>query len=418
MWYWFTALSPMVPVGRKVIPLLQAKGYNVIAVQNPLTSLADDVAAAKRAIALMDGPVLLVAHSYGGMVISEAGNDPKVAGLVYVAALVPEEGQNANDVNASMPTTGVEKEFRVSPEGFVSLSMKAVNENFVPDASPVERKLVFATQVPLAAIAGEEKVQSPAWKTKPSWFIVAAQDGVINPDLERYKAKLIKATTIELTSGHVPMISQPNKVADLSLGQRSNYKASKLRQLPLFQLHKVSAYLNAFVRTKAFSETTILLLHIKTSYMLPIGIIAPDFELFSTPDQKLMLSDLRNKKIVLAFYPADWSPVCGDQIDLYNEMQKYFAKHNAQLVGISVDSKWSHLAFSEHNQFHFPLLADFEPKGAVARLYEAYNEKEGECRRALYVIDEKRTTLLLALFISRWNKSRGRRNTKCPGTIR
>ena len=197
----------------KVIPLLQAKGYNVIAVQNPLTSLADDVAAAKRAIALMDGPVLLVAHSYGGMVISEAGNDPKVAGLVYVAALVPEEGQNANDVNASMPTTGVEKEFRVSPEGFVSLSMKAVNENFVPDASPVERKLIFATQVPLAAIAGEEKVQSPAWKTKPSWFIVATQDGVINPELERYKAKLIKATTIELRSGHVPMISQPNKVA-------------------------------------------------------------------------------------------------------------------------------------------------------------------------------------------------------------
>ena len=197
----------------KVIPLLQAKGYNVIAVQNPLTSLADDVAAAKPAIALMDGPVLLVAHSYGGMVISEAGNDPKVAGLVYVAALVPEEGQNANDVNASMPTTGVEKEFRVSPEGFVSLSMKAVNENFVPDASPVERKLIFATQVPLAAIAGEEKVQSPAWKTKPSWFIVATQDGVINPELERYKAKLIKATTIELRSGHVPMISQPNKVA-------------------------------------------------------------------------------------------------------------------------------------------------------------------------------------------------------------
>jgi len=124
--------------------------------------------------------------------------------------------------------------------------------------------------------------------------------------------------------------------------------------------------------------------------MLPIGIIAPDFELYSTPDQKLMLSDLRNQKIVLAFYPADWSPVCGDQMSLYSEMQKYFAKHNAQLVGISVDSKWSHLAFSEHNQFHFPLLADFEPKGAVARMYEAYNEKEGECRRALYVIDKNR----------------------------
>jgi pimeloyl-ACP methyl ester carboxylesterase len=197
----------------KVIPLLQKKGYNVISVQNPLTSLKDDVAAAKRGIAQMEGPVLLVAHSYGGMVISEAGNDPKVAGLLYVAALVPEEGQNANDVNAAMPTTGVEKDFRVSPEGFVSLSLKAINENFVPDASPEERKIIYATQVPLHASAGEEKVQNPAWKTKPSWFIVAAQDGVISPDLERFKAKLIKATTIEQNSGHVPMISHPGKVA-------------------------------------------------------------------------------------------------------------------------------------------------------------------------------------------------------------
>jgi pimeloyl-ACP methyl ester carboxylesterase len=161
----------------------------------------------------MDGPVLLVAHSYGGMVISEAGKDPKVVGLVYVAALVPEEGQSGNDVNAAMPTTGVEKEFRVSPEGFVSLSLKAINENFVPDASSEERNLIYATQVPLHASAGEQKVYSPAWMTKPSWFIVATQDGVINPELERFKAKLIKAKTIELNSGHVPMVSQPKKVA-------------------------------------------------------------------------------------------------------------------------------------------------------------------------------------------------------------
>jgi pimeloyl-ACP methyl ester carboxylesterase len=198
----------------KVIPLLQAKGYNVIAVQNPLTSLADDAAATKRVIAQMDGPVLLVAHSYGGMVISAAGNDPKVVGLVYVAALVPEEGQSANAVNASMPTTGVEKEFNVSPEGFVSLSMKAIIEHFVPDATATERKVIYAVQVPLHAGSGEEKVINPAWKNKPTWFIVAAQDGVINPDLERFKAKLINATTIELKSGHVPMISQPNKVAN------------------------------------------------------------------------------------------------------------------------------------------------------------------------------------------------------------
>lgn len=196
----------------KVVVQLQAKGYNVIAAQNPLTSFQDDVAAAKRSIAQMDGPVLLVGHSYGGMVISEAGKDPKVAGLLYVAALVPEEGQNVSDVNAAMPTTGVEKEFQLSPEGFLSLPLKGINEFFAQDAPPEERKVIFATQAPWAASATQEKVYSPAWKTKPSWVIVAQQDRMINPDLERFKAKLIKATTIELASSHVPMVSQPGEV--------------------------------------------------------------------------------------------------------------------------------------------------------------------------------------------------------------
>jgi pimeloyl-ACP methyl ester carboxylesterase len=210
----------------KVIAQLQAKDYNVISVQNPLTSLADDVAAAKRTISQIDGPLLLVAHSYGGMVLSEAGKDPKVAGLLYVAALVPEEGQNANDVNAAMPTTGVEKEFRVSPDGFLFLSMKAVNEHFAPDTTPEERKVIYATQVPLAARAGDEKVYSPAWLTKPTWFIVAARDRVINPDLERFKAKLMKATTIELNSSHVPMISQPDKVTEFIIAAAEKLSTS------------------------------------------------------------------------------------------------------------------------------------------------------------------------------------------------
>jgi len=129
--------------------------------------------------------------------------------------------------------------------------------------------------------------------------------------------------------------------------------------------------------------------------MLATGTEAPDFELNSTPDQKLKLSELRGKKVILAFYPADWSPVCGDQMGLYNSTLKFFSKHHAQLVGISVDSKWCHLAYSQSNKFHFPLLADFEPKGMVARLYEVYDEKEGECQRALFVLDEKG--------IIRWN---------------
>jgi peroxiredoxin len=129
--------------------------------------------------------------------------------------------------------------------------------------------------------------------------------------------------------------------------------------------------------------------------MLTINTKAPGFELYSSPDQKLRLNDLRGKKVILAFYPADWSPVCGNQMNLYNEMEKYFARHNAQLAGISVDSRWCHAAFSEQNNFNFPLLADFEPKGAVSKLYEAYDEKTGECRRALYVLDESG--------IIRWN---------------
>src|SRR5688500_18241075 len=197
----------------KIIPLLQAKGLNVIAVQNPLTSFGDDVAATKRAIDAMNGPVLLVGHSYGGMVISEAGKDSKVAGLLYVAALIPEEGQNVIDVNAPFPPGPGAAEFQLSPSGFLTLSLKGIDESFAQDASPEERKILFATQMPWAASATTEKVYSPAWQTKPSWSIVAAKDRMINPDLQREKDGTIKATTIEIKSSHVPMITAPKKVA-------------------------------------------------------------------------------------------------------------------------------------------------------------------------------------------------------------
>lgn len=122
--------------------------------------------------------------------------------------------------------------------------------------------------------------------------------------------------------------------------------------------------------------------------MLKVGEAAPDFELYSTPDQKVKLSELKGQKVIIAFYPADWSPVCSDELTIFNQALKLFTKHNAQLLGISVDSKWSHLAFSENNKFHFPLLADFEPKGDISRLYESYDEAEGHSNRVLYVIDE------------------------------
>jgi len=123
--------------------------------------------------------------------------------------------------------------------------------------------------------------------------------------------------------------------------------------------------------------------------MLTNGTKAPDFTLHATPDQQVSLSDFRGKRVILAFYPADWSPVCSDQMALYNEMLDYFHKLNAQLMGISVDGKWCHMSFSADRRLHFPLLADFEPKGEVARQYQVYDDKTGECKRALYVLDEE-----------------------------
>jgi peroxiredoxin len=123
--------------------------------------------------------------------------------------------------------------------------------------------------------------------------------------------------------------------------------------------------------------------------ILQKGNPAPDFDLHSTPDQKLKLSDFRGRRVILAFYPADWSPVCSDQMALYNETLKYFHKSNADILGISVDSKWCHMAFSQSRKLHFPLLSDFEPKGDISKKYGAFNELEGESLRALFVIDEE-----------------------------
>jgi peroxiredoxin len=123
------------------------------------------------------------------------------------------------------------------------------------------------------------------------------------------------------------------------------------------------------------------------SEILTAGTAAPPFTLHSTPDQSVSLADFRGSPVILAFYPADWSPVCGDQMALYNEVRSEFHKHHATLLGISVDSSWCHAAFAEHRHLHIPLLADFEPKGAVARQYGAYREHEGTAERALFVID-------------------------------
>ena len=120
---------------------------------------------------------------------------------------------------------------------------------------------------------------------------------------------------------------------------------------------------------------------------LAAGTAAPEFQLNSTPDQKVKLSEFRGNPVILAFYPADWSPVCGDQMSLYNEVLGEFREHGAELLGISVDGVWCHAAFADARKFRFPLLADFEPKGAVSRAYGVYRADDGICERALFVLD-------------------------------
>jgi len=199
----------------KVIPLLEAKGLHVVAVQNPLTSLADDVAATKRAIALQDGPVILVGHSYGGAVITEAGNDPKVAGLVYVAAFAPGDGESVASISKPYPPTPLGGELRPDAQGFLSVTPKGIAEDFAQDLSADEKQILTATQGPTNAAAFGATITTAAWKTKPSWFVIAGNDRAIPPELEKAEATMMKATSITVASSHVAMLSHPKEVAEL-----------------------------------------------------------------------------------------------------------------------------------------------------------------------------------------------------------
>jgi pimeloyl-ACP methyl ester carboxylesterase len=199
----------------KVIPLLQAKGLHVVAVQNPLSSLADDVAATKRAIALQDGPVLLVGHSYGGVVITEAGNDRKVVGLVYVAALAPSDGESVASITKPYPPAPLGSEVKADAEGFLTVTPKGIAEDLAQDLTDDEKQLLTATQGPTAAAVFGSTVTTAAWKTKPSWFVIASNDRAVSPDLEKAEATAMKATSITISSSHVPMLSHPKEVADL-----------------------------------------------------------------------------------------------------------------------------------------------------------------------------------------------------------
>ncbi len=196
----------------KVIPLLEAKGLHTVAVQLPLTSYADDVATVQRAIALVDGPLLLVAHSYGGSVMTQAGNDPKVAGLVYVAAFAPAEGETPFDLASAHPTPAL-KQLQQDQYGFLKLTTTGIREDFAQDLSDSEQTVLAAAQSPTAAAALSAKVSTPAWRSKPSWFVIAARDRVVAPELQTIFAQRMNATTLTLSASHVAMLSQPYAVA-------------------------------------------------------------------------------------------------------------------------------------------------------------------------------------------------------------
>src|SRR5579871_600573 len=197
----------------KLIPKLQAEGFEVMASQHGLDSLATDVAAVKACLTRVSSPAILVGHSYGGTLITHAGTDPRVAGLVYIAALAPDADETSQSQQQKFPATDVFQHIEVT-DGRIWLKASGIGY-FCGDLPEAEQKLVYATQgVPVPDLFNQ-KVEGTAWKTKPSWYIVATQDRTVNPELQRAAAKRMKATTTEVTSSHVPMLSKPDVVLDV-----------------------------------------------------------------------------------------------------------------------------------------------------------------------------------------------------------
>src|ERR1700688_40307 len=200
----------------EVIPLLQAAGLSVTAVQNPLTSLADSDAATRRALALQNGPTVLVAHSWAGTVISDVGIDPKVTALVYVAARAPDAGEDFLALSGKFPTGPVRAGVQ-EHDGFTKISEESFLKYFANGVEPREAKVLYAVQEPTAAALLGDRTTAAAWHTKPSWYAVSKLDQTINPDLERFLAKRMNARTVELEAGHLSLVSHPKQIADLIL---------------------------------------------------------------------------------------------------------------------------------------------------------------------------------------------------------
>jgi pimeloyl-ACP methyl ester carboxylesterase len=200
-----------------VIEQLQAEGHKVTAPQFPLTSLADDVARLRQVLALQDGPTVLVGHSYGGQVMTALGADaPNVVGLVYIAAFALDEGESLGALLAQGPVTPALAHRFVDQRGFVWLSEDDFVNHFAADVDPVKARVLYAVQQPLVAAAFNDVMGVPAWKSLPSWYMVAADDQALPPDAERLFSKRMGATVVEVPSGHLAMVSHPGDVAKLT----------------------------------------------------------------------------------------------------------------------------------------------------------------------------------------------------------
>lgn len=200
----------------EVIPQLQSKGIQVTAVQNPLTSLKAAVEETQRALTLQQGPTVLVGHSFSGMIVTEAGLDPKVSALVYVAARAPDAGEDYTALAKQYPTPPATAGILWS-DGYGRLSEEAFLRDFAGDLPPDKARVLYAVQAPFKQTLLADKTTNSAWRSKPSWYAVSTEDRTINPDLERFMAKRMGANTIEVKASHVSLISQPDTIANLIL---------------------------------------------------------------------------------------------------------------------------------------------------------------------------------------------------------
>ena len=198
-----------------VYKALKNDGYNVSVVQNPTNSLADDVAVTRRALASLDGPAILVGHSYGGVVITEAGNDPKVAGLVYIAAFAPDKGESVASLIQNPPPGAPVPPILPPQDGFLFLDRAKFAASFAADVAPADAAFMADSQVPWGLEALNGAVTQPAWKTKPSWYLVATDDKMIPPDAQRAMSKRAGASVVEVQGSHAVYVSQPEAIASI-----------------------------------------------------------------------------------------------------------------------------------------------------------------------------------------------------------